>query len=214
MGFWSTLGKIGGAIGAGVLAPVSGGASLTSLPAILGGAGAAAGAFSQGLANNRGGQFAGQMDLERLLMERDDQFFDQQLAREQEGRAGATDAWRKLLAAQRVLSPGARPSLSPYSVAPRQATDMERQGANALTAEVMARLEGGNPIAPVERRPMNVDPNLLKSGALEKILGTASPFLSFLGRAGQRPQVESQRPTPPPARSVYNPQFFGGNVRF
>jgi hypothetical protein len=190
MGFWSTLGKIGGAVGAGVAAPFTGGTSLSALPAILGGVGA----FSQGQAQNRGAEFSGQLDLEQLLMQRDDQFLDQQLAREQEGRTGASDAWRKLLAAQRVTNPGPRPSLSPYSVAPRQATDMERQGADALSAEVMARLTGGNPIAPISQRPLSVDASRLKAGGLEKVLGAASPFLSFLGR-GQQPQMLPSRRT-------------------
>jgi hypothetical protein len=193
MGFWSGLGKVLGVAAPIVAAPFTGGASL--LATGLGAAGAAAGAFSQGQAQNRGAEFAGQLDLERLLMERDDQFLDQQLAREQEGRESATDAYRKLLSAQRVLNPGPRPSFSTYSAPRRQATDMERQGADALSQEVMARLTGGNPIAPISQRPMSVDASRLKAGGMEKALGVASPFLSFLGRTGQQPRMLPSRRT-------------------
>lgn len=184
MGFWGTLGKIGAAVGAGVAAPLTGGASLASLPTILGAGSAALGAISQGKANNRGAEFAGQLDLERLLMDRDQQTFNNQITREQEGRASGNDAWRRLMAAQRVLSPGAKPQLSPYSIAPRMATGAERQGADAMTQEVMARLMGGNPIPEVQARPMNVDPKLLKPGFWESLAGYGSLGAGVLGRMG------------------------------
>lgn len=181
MGFWGSLAKIGGAVGAGIAAPLTGGASLTALPTILGGAGAALGAASQGMASNRGSQFDGQLALQRLLMDRDQQGQDLAIARQQEGRAGTSDAWRKLLSAQHTLSPGARPSLSPYSMAPRQATEAERSGADALTQEVMARLQGGNPIPEVKQSPLQVDPKLLKGSKTESILGWLSPALTAFG---------------------------------
>jgi hypothetical protein len=153
---------------------------------LAGAGGAALGAISETQANNRGTQFGGQMDLERLLMDRDESTMRQTIAREQEGREGGSDAWRKLMAAQNTLSPSTRPSLSPYSVAPRTATDPERQGAEAMSAEVLARLQGGNPLAPVERRPMSIDPNLLRPGGVEQATGWLSPVLSFIGRRGGR----------------------------
>lgn len=182
---------------------------------ILGAAGAGIGAASQASAQNRGEQFAGQQDLAQLIMQRemgkaqlegqaDRDVFDQSIRREQEGRDGRADAWRKLQSAQRTLSPGARPQLSPYSVAPRQATDTERQGAEALSAEVMARLQGGNPIAAPTRRDVNisapnVDPGLLKAGGMEKAGGILAPILAYLSRGGvvgPRSQ-EATHQTPP-----------------
>jgi hypothetical protein len=186
MGFWGTLGKIGGAIGGIAAAPFTGGGSLAALPAILGAGGAALGAISQGKAQNRGAEFGGQLDLERLLMERDAQFFNQNIAREQEGRAGASDAWRKLLSAQHTISPTPRPNVSPYSAAPRQATGAEMQGADALTQEVLARLTGGNPIAAPTQRPLSVDPKLLKSGWLEKLAGYGGAGLSAYGALSKK----------------------------
>lgn len=173
MGFLSLLGKIG-AVGA---APFTGGASLAALPAIdaisagLGGA-------AQGMASNRGAKFQGQLDLERLLMDRDQQAFNNSIAREQEGRAGSSDAFRKLMASGRVLNPAARPNVSPYAAPPRMASDAERSGASALQAEVLARLQGGNPIGAFQQRPVNIDPKLLNPGILERIFGIASPVLS------------------------------------
>jgi hypothetical protein len=172
MGLWSILGKVG----AGVAAPFTGGASLAAIPAIDA-IGAGLGAASQGMASNRGAQFQGQLDLERLLMQRDQNAFQNQITREQEGRAGQSDAFRKMFAAQRVSSPAARPNVTPYAAAPRMATGAELSGADALTQQVLARLQGGNPISMPAQRPMNVDPRLLKAGKLESIFGLLSPAL-------------------------------------
>ena len=186
MGFWGTLGKIAGAVGAGVAAPLTGGASLTALPTILGAAGAGLGAISSGHASNRGQEFGGQLALQNLLMNRDQQAFNNSISREQEGRASATDAIKKLLGAQRILNPMQRPNVSPYSAPQRQYTDAERTGAQALSDEVMQRLQGGNPIGPFVQSPMQVDPRLLKPGTLERIFGIASPILGAAGQIGNR----------------------------
>src|SRR5688572_27604811 len=102
MGFWSKLGKglaiggagLGTALSFGAAAPALGaalgglglsGAAGTGLASGLGALGAGLGAIGQGEATNRGEKFGGQLDLERLLMDRDDQFQRQQIAREQEG---------------------------------------------------------------------------------------------------------------------------------
>lgn|SRR5574341_1864314 len=197
MGFWGGLGKVLGVAGSAIAAPFTGGTSLAWLPGVLGAAGAGLGAISQGKAQNRDAQYAGQMDLEQLLMQRDRDYWNQLLSREQEGRAGQSDAWRKLMSAQRVMSPGARPQLSPYSVAPRQATDMEREGANALSQEVLARLMGGNPIPMPERRAHAIDPRLLKAGGMERVSGYLSPILSYLGQPRQPVSEKRAYPSRP-----------------
>lgn len=194
MGFWGGLGKVLGAVAPIAAAPFTGGASLAALPGILGAAGQGLGALSQGQAQNRGAQFEGQLALEKLLMERDQQGFSNAIAREQEGRAGSTDAFRKLLAAQRVSNPGARPQLSPYSVAPRQATGAELQGADALTQEVLARLTGGNPIPQFSAHQNVVDPKLLKAGFWEKLAGYGGAGLTALSAFKQPPLVMSGVP--------------------
>jgi hypothetical protein len=189
---WGWLKGAGKVLGG--LAGIGGGADenkiAQSVADILGGAGAAFGGNSAQAANNRGAKFTGQLGLEQLLMDRDGQLFDQTLEREREGRIGRTDAWRGLLSAQRTLSPGARPQLSPYSVAPRQATGMEMDGANALSQELMQRLQGGNPIAMPTQRPMNIDPNLLNAGKMEKAGNWLSPIFNYLGNANrQKPEA-------------------------
>jgi hypothetical protein len=192
MGFWSTIGNIGASIGASL---IPGGSLIKDVvKAGIGAGGAALGAAGQASATNRGEKFGGQLELERLLMDRDRQFQDQQISREQEGRAGSSDAWRKMLSAEHLLSPGARPQLSKYSIAPRQSTDTERQGASALSAEVMARLMGGNPIAAPIRRAPAVDPKLLNAGGFETFAGIASPALTIwsqLAGLGQKPKQTS-----------------------
>jgi hypothetical protein len=199
MSFWSKLGKGLAIGGAGLGTALSFGAAAPALAGVLGsvglagstGAGVASGlgalgaglgAASQGSANNRGEKFSGQLDLEKLLMERDAQFQNQQVQREQEGRAGTSDAWRKLLSTSHLLSPGSRPHLSPYSVPSRGVTGEEAQGAGDLMEQVLARLHAGNPIAAPQQRPLNVDPTLLDAGGFEKFAGIASPALGLLSK--------------------------------
>lgn len=223
MGFWGTLGKIGMAAAPIIAAPFTAGTSLSFLPAALGAGGAALGAIGQGRAQNRGEQFGGQMDLAQLLMSRDvnqahlegqadRDFFSQNLQREQEGREGRKDAFSGLMRASRVLNPGAKPQLSPYSVKPREFSDMERQGADAMSAEVMARLQGGNPIAAPTRRGVNiaapnVDPRLLEPGMMEKILEWLGPSMTaggaIAGAIGNRQSPLPGMPTPPPVSTGY-----------
>jgi hypothetical protein len=207
---------------AGIAAPFTGGASLSAIPSLLGAGGAGAGAGSQGMASNRGTKFGGQIDLEKLLLERDqnnflnqsksqndafanqstsqNDFLKNQISAAQEGRDSGGDAWRRLMSAQHVLSPTPNPNLAgPYTPQSRQRTDAERTGAQGMSAEVLQRLLGGNPIsapnavtAPTAVQAPNrqitnndsgfrVDPKLLDPGLLEKILGIASPLLSGVG---------------------------------
>ncbi len=153
---------------------------------IAGAVGKGLSAASEAKANNRGNKFEGQTDLERLLLLREQQNQAQQIAREQEGRAGTTDAYRKLISAQHLLTPGAQPQLAgKYSVAPRVASPTEMSGADALSQQVLARLQGGNPIAPVTQHPLAVDPNLLNAGKGESIMGWLGAALGG-GQAARR----------------------------
>lgn len=193
MGFWGNLAKIGLGVGSAVAAPFTAGTSLAWLPGVLGAGGAALSGMGKDAAANRGAQFDGQQQLAQLLLDReqmegdrDSEYFDQGIRREQEGRAGRNDAWRQLLHSQRVLNPTPRPNVSPYQAPQRQITDTERGGAEALSAEVMQRLQGGNPIqAPTRREPIpmpQVDPRLLQPGGLEKTSGWLAPLLGYLGQ--------------------------------
>lgn len=178
------------------------------LSAVLGAGGSALGAVNQSQATNRDAKFSGQMDLAQLLAARDAarlgfegqadrDFFDQGIAREEEGRAGRSSAWRGLLSAERTLNPTARPDVAgAYGVPKRQASEGERAGADAMKAEVMARLQGGNPIAAPTRRdtsfgydPMStIDPRLLDASGGEKATGWLSAILSGLGSIRGRQQ--------------------------
>jgi hypothetical protein len=200
-GTTAMAGTGGAAGGAGWLA------SLGGAKGVMGLAGTGLSAYANSQAQNRDATLGAQSDMERAIIARegletvrDRDQFDQGIAREQEGRVGRDDAWKKLLSAQRTLSPGPRPQLSPYSVAPRQATDMERSGAEAMTQEVMGRLQGGNPIqAPARRAPLGapaMDPSLMKPGGLESTLGWLSPLLQAGSRIPMRgsPPISSKMP--------------------
>lgn len=151
------------------------------LPFVLGAAGKAIGAAAERKAKNRAAKFEGQTELERLLLERDREYFNQTLAREQEGRLSGSDAWRKLIASQRLLEPGPRPQISPYAAAPRTLTPADYQGLTSMTNEALVRTQGGNPIAPITPRPSVVDPRLLDPGKFERVAAWLAPILGYSG---------------------------------
>jgi hypothetical protein len=122
-----------------------------ALPLIAGGLDMLGGLFGAN-AQNKGAKQSYAIDKRRLQLDENNQNFMQQLMAAQEGRTGESDAWRKMLAAGYAQNRGQQPQLSPYSVAPRSLQGAQG-GADALLAEVMARLQGGNPIQPT---PMNV----------------------------------------------------------
>jgi len=175
----------------------------------LSGAGKALQASSQASASNRGTKFEGQLDFARLMAERDaknadlkaaadNDFVSNTIARETEGRAGRQDAWRKLLSAQNTLSPSQMPNVAgPYAAPQRQPTAMERQGGDALSAEVLARLQGGNPMEAVTRRDPGlefdptamIDPRLLDASKGEKRAG----WLGALLGGGADAYLQQQR---------------------
>ena len=238
MSVLSKILKIGLPIGAAVAAPFTGGASLLgtlggglkaagSIPGALGAGGAAIGAASKSAAENRDAKLSGQLDLAKLLMENeqakagigrdqaqlnlgaDNNYVANQIARQQSGDASAQNAWKRLLSAQHTLSPNLAPNVSKYDAPARMPTDAEKQGANALTAEVMGRLQGGNPIAPVTRTDVtlppwtydpskSVDPSLLNPGTGEKVGGWLSPILGYLGQGplGSNQNMGIRKPMP------------------
>lgn len=152
--------------------------------------GAVLGAISSGQAHNRGQKLGAQMDLESLLMAREGNYQNMRVQREQENRAGTSDAWRKLLAAQHTLFPGQMPNVTPYAAPRRPMTNLEQTGADALSAEVLNRLLQGNPIPQVQERPLEVDRKLLNPGKLERITGWLAPIFggaSAYGRQQSRP---------------------------
>lgn len=172
---------------------------LNPLEPIFQAAGAGLNAGSNAAAANRGTKLAGQFDLGTLLANRDqagitnnlnadNSYTSNQIAREASGVSTRDDAWRKLQSAQHALSPSVMPKVSPYAVAKAPPTEATQQGANALTQEVMARLTGGNAVAPVQRTdtafkydPMStIDPRLLDAGKGEKISGILGSILSAL----------------------------------
>lgn len=172
---------------------------------IVGGIGSGMKGASQAQASNRGTQFEGQSDLMQLLMDRDKQYQDMAISREKEGRAGTSDAYRKLMAAQRLLNPAAQPNVSPYAAAARVPTDVERQGATALSDEVMKRLTGGNPITPVAPRAITgndaafrINPGLLQAGKGESLLGWLGSGLGAYGSLSALNDQRKRTTTPPP----------------
>ena len=70
-------------------------------------------------------------------------------------------------------------------------TAAEVQGGNALRAEMMARLEGGNALPMPERRSFAFDPKLKKPGMLEKIGNIAGPGLSMFSMLDQLRQQQA-----------------------
>jgi hypothetical protein len=190
MSIWSTLAKIGGA----VAAPFTGGASL-ALPALFEAGGAALGGASQASASNRGAQIEAAIEQERLRQQQEKNYREALVQREQEGRASATDAFRKLQQTSylmnradytptSVTSQGKPLRLASFGFGPKSATESEITGADALRTEVLKRLTQGNAIPEVQApSPFTIDPKLLKGSIWEKLAGIAGPALSLYGAA-------------------------------
>src|SRR5688572_5820422 len=180
----------------------------------VGAIGAGIGAISQGKAQNRGEKLGGQFDLEQILMARDRDLLQRQMSREEEGRASGNDAWKRMLAAQRVKHPGPRPQLAgKYSTPSRVSTPTEMQGADAMTAEVMARLQGGNPIPQQGMRELAIDPKLMDPGLMERLLGYGAAGLSAWGALRPTPQppvIPSKRVESMPYIDPNMPPYRGG----
>lgn len=158
-------------------------AGVLKSPDVWRGAGAMLGAGSQAGADNRGAQLEASAMQERLRQDAERQFYEQLLAREQEGRAGATDAMRKVQQTEYIAGNRPRvaaPNVSPYHTGGSVSgvpTGAERQGAMALQGEAMKRLEGGNPIPMPQQRSFAFDPKMLKPGMFERLAGIIGPGL-------------------------------------
>jgi hypothetical protein len=190
MGLWSTLAKIGGI----AAAPFTGGASL-ALPAVLEAGGSMLSAGANASASNRGAQIEAAIEQERLRQQQQRDYRDALVQREQEGRASATDAFKKMQQATylihrgdynpaTVTSQGQPMQLASFGFGPRASTETELTGSHALRNEVMQRLQGGNQIPEVQApTPFTIDPKLLKGSIWEKLAGIAGPALATYGAA-------------------------------
>jgi hypothetical protein len=192
MGFLGTLGKIAGIAAPLIAAPFTGGGSLAALgkfAPVLAAAGAGAGAASNAMAGNRGAQIEAQLAQEDMRLRQSRDFYDQMLAREDEGRRSGADAWKRLMQVEYMSgAKGYEPpaGLKSFGFGPKAPTETELAGAHQVRDEVQKRLYGGNPVpAPTKPTPFTIDPKLLKSGIWEKILGIAGPAAQALGSFGE-----------------------------
>jgi hypothetical protein len=183
---------LGGASGSGMMGSLS---SLARSPeAYKAGANMLA-SGAETMANNRSASLDAATNQERLRQnqfgldtQRQNSMFDELVARSQEGRASGTDAWKKMQYGDYVANGGSeyKPAngLPSYGFGPHASTDVEKQGAEALRAEAMQRLQGGNPIdipAYPTTTPFTYDPKLTKGSTAEKLMGYGSAALGTWG---------------------------------
>ena len=154
-------------------------------------AGAGLGARSSAQASNRGTALEAQTDIAQQLALRDKYYNDALLAYEKEGREGGAQAMRQLLTSQRMNNPAERPNVSPYAAPQRQATDIERQANDLMAQQMMARLQGGNPLPRPEKTDLQIDRSLMKPSTSENVTGWLSALMPVGGR------VLAPRPQPP-----------------
>ncbi len=187
MGFWGALGNIAGSIGASFIP----GGSLVkdgikaAMPAIAGGVGAAAGAASQSAAHNRGTRIDAGLEEEKANQLRQKQYMDSLVAREQEGRVGANDAFKNVQRAEYLGgAQGYTPKngLPSYGFGPKAATANEQAAAQAMSSTALSRLQNGNPIPEVkDPGRYQIDPKNLNAGFWEKLGGIAGAGLTGYG---------------------------------
>ena len=146
------------------------------------------GASADASAANRGTRMEAAYDAELLNQAARRDYNDSVIKREQEGRIGRDSAWKAALAANHVANrgdfqaPDYLAGMTNYSFTPKAATEGEQAAAGGLRDEAMARLRGGNPIAPIEKRPdFQFDPKDMTPSTMEKVSPWLGGGLKFLG---------------------------------
>lgn len=182
MGFWSTLGRIGAGIGAGVAAPLTGGASLMALPTILGGAAGALGSIgnvasgaAQGSANQRGSDAQLQALYQQLAM---------QAARDQAnfGQQGARDAFQSQLDAAKF-----------------GATEQQRGAKNQILAQLLGNAQDIN-ISGLPERFAGKVPTITGGLRPSALGGNREALMAALTQKGpEMPTFTPGAPYEPPA---------------
>jgi hypothetical protein len=163
MGFMKWL----GAIGAGVAAPFTGGASLAAIPGLLAGGGQAASSYANSVANNRGAQIAALLDADR-----------NRLAAMQANDSRRNDAFRNMQTTdylQTFQGYMPREGLPSYGFGPQMRSDQFRENARQFELELMNRMRGQGEFTPTDINPY------LKPGKGERLAGLLSLGLPIAG---------------------------------
>jgi hypothetical protein len=198
---WGWLGTLG-KVGAGIAAPLTGGASLAAIPAIDA-LSKSTGAASQAQASNRGTK-AG------LMMDQNSDLERELLARQQETRSARNDAYQNAIRGSIAYSydPSKQfdglPSKVPHldvtggtmgnPQAHAAGDELVKQSMNRLTQPDLQTAGGGS--MPAYRNLWN-DPEFQKTlnpSLMEKILGYTSAFSPILGMALGKGENQSQYP--------------------
>lgn len=211
MGFWSGLGKVLSVAAPVALAPFTAGTSLSALPAVLGGAGAAIGAMGQSSAQNRGEQDRQNLTRDQVRVQEQSNFdravMDRaalELKQREEQRAAQQTAYMSALKsalAKNVqdvsfdrsgfrsnvptvrFAGGARPS----AIGPEG-----REAASVMNNQALQQLMSPTPFAPVQApsRVSMSEPS--KASFWEKLAGPLGMGLTVAGvglDAANRPQM-------------------------
>jgi hypothetical protein len=172
---------------------------------LLGMAGPVLGAHSASQGNQRQAELAIALAEEDINQRRRTELWNQLLQREQEGRAGRSDAWKQLQTSEYVAG-GGRPYkaadwMTTYGFGPTAPSANTQAGARTLSDRSQQYLKEGptslTPTAPTD--PYRIDPSLARPGAWEQITGLVGTGLTGFGQWQQlERQRRQQQQQPPP----------------
>ena len=186
------------------------GAVTGNIPGIVGAAGRMISGGAEAAAQNRGTEIDATMAANALNQNAQQQWFQQMLAREGEGRTSRNDSWKALQ--QGDYTQNWKPSttsFSPYTRTLDAPSDALREAAGARATDARTRLTG-NPLAAPERMDYTLDPNLLKGSMWEKLGGYAGAGMEAIGAL--RPPVSSTMPVGRPRPTVTPVDYSVGAV--
>ena len=184
MSLWSKLGnilKVGGGVAA---APFTGGASL--IPTIASMGGSVLGGLAEGKAAGRSNQVQAGLTEEEINQGRQQQFFNNSLAREADKRASGANAMRAIQQSEYLANAegyAPKAGLGSFGFGPKGATAAEKAAAAKYLAENQQRINTGDSLLPQVKDPgtYRIDPKLLKAGKLENVMGALGGGLEAFG---------------------------------
>jgi hypothetical protein len=158
----------------------------SGVQSVLGAAGSVLGAGADAMASNRGSMVDVMSQQEVLNQQRQRDYRSAVHDREQDRRAGGDHAWRAMQAAeylQNATGYTPRAGMGSFGFGPKAATDAEKRGAAAYSAEAMRRLERGDSMLSQITDPgqFQFDPKHLSPGVIEQLMNVGGVASTVAG---------------------------------
>lgn len=169
---------------------------------VVKGVGDAASGVAQGMAKNRGNELSALEKAAMINNQNEDSFQKNLMARAQEDRAAANNAFKRAQQAAYVASRNQQPEQPGFSPYTRKLAPVSQDVidlANSQLAQdrdsIMSgrwNTNGGAPLAMPERQTFAPDPKLLKGSMMEKLLGYGGGIAGGIGTAFRKRNTDEE----------------------